>query len=384
VAKRAFAIVAVFLLGACSNFSLNPVDWFRGSDGPKPAPLTPIEGGGQPVRVLWSTSVGGADRYFFSPVLAGDDVYAASRDGTVMRIDAASGATRWRVALESRLSAGVGADGATVVVATDEGEVVALNAADGAPRWRASVSSEVLATPAVGEGLAVVRSADNRVFAFEAADGKRRWVYQRAPATLLIRSPAGVTLVPGLALAGFSGGKLVAISTTNGAARWEGAVALPRGATELERVTDVVGEPTTLGREVCAAAYQGRVTCFDARSGNPVWSRDMSSVTGVSLDARHAYVSDDQGAVHALDRFTGRSLWKQDKLAYRQLSLPYPTGGDVAVGDLEGYVHFLSGDTGAFVARIATDGGAVRAAPIRLPSGFLVQTLNGGLFALSL
>jgi outer membrane protein assembly factor BamB len=107
-------------------------------------------------------------------------------------------------------------------------------------------------------------------------------------------------------------------------------------------------------------------------------------VTGVSLDARNAYVSDEQGALHALDRFTGRSLWKQDKLAHRQLSLPYPAQAAIAVGDLEGYVHFLARDTGAFVARIATDGGAVRAAPIRLPNGFLVQTRNGGLFALAL
>jgi len=383
VLKRAILLPLVLLLGACSNFSLNPGDWFGGSEGPKPAPL-PTLTGGQTVRVLWSTSVGSSDRFVFSPVRVGDDVYAAAHDGTVMRIDATSGATRWRVSLDTRLSAGVGSDGTTVVVATQEGEVLALNASDGAALWRARVSSEVLAAPAVGDGLAIVRSVDNRVFAFSVADGKRRWVYQRAASSLLVRSPAGVTLVPGLALAGFSGGKLVGISTTNGAGRWEGSVALPRGATELERVADVVGEPAVLGREVCAVAYQGRVTCFDMRSGNPVWSRELSSVTGVRLDGRSAYVSDDQGAVHALDRLTGRSLWKQDKLAHRQLSLPYPTASAVAVGDLEGYVHFLARESGAFVARIATDGGAVRAAPIGLPNGFLVQTRNGGLFALAL
>ena len=115
-----------------------------------------------------------------------------------------------------------------------------------------------------------------------------------------------------------------------------------------------------------------------------MWSREVSSVTGVSLDSRYAYVSDDKGAVHALDLASGRSVWKQDRLAHRQLSLPYPAGAAIAVGDLEGYVHFMARDSGAFVARIATDGGAVRAAPIRLPNGFLVQTRNGGLFALSL
>ena len=379
----ASAVLAALLLSGCSNFSLNPLDWFKGSEGPKPAPLTPLTSS-QPVRVLWTSSIGSADRFIFSPARVGDAVFVAGRDGSVARLDAGDGTTRWRVSLDARLSSGVGSDGTVAVVATDEGEVLALDASDGAVRWRAQVSSAVLSAPAVGDGLAIVRSIDSRVFGFEISSGKRRWVYQRAASSLLVRSPASMALVPGLALAGFPGGKLVAIALANGAARWEGTVALPHGATELERVADVVGHLAVLGSEVCAAAFQGRVTCFDMRSGNTLWSRDLSSVTGVSLDARHAYVSDDKGAVHALDRRTGRSLWKQDALAYRQLSLPYPTGTAVAVGDLEGYVHFLAQDSGAFVARFATDGGAVRAAPIELPNGFLVQTSNGGLFALSL
>ena len=84
--KRAIVMVSVLALSACSNFSLNPMDWFSGSEGPTPAPLTPLADG-RTVRVLWSTSVGDADRFVFSPVVVGDDVYAAAHDGTVMRID---------------------------------------------------------------------------------------------------------------------------------------------------------------------------------------------------------------------------------------------------------------------------------------------------------
>ena len=35
-------------------------------------------------------------------------------------------------------------------------------------------------------------------------------------------------------------------------------------------------------------------------------------------------------------------------------------------------------------ARAATDGSPIRAAPVRLPGGFLVQTQAGGLYALAL
>jgi outer membrane protein assembly factor BamB len=55
----------------------------------------------------------------------------------------------------------------------------------------------------------------------------------------------------------------------------------------------------------------------------------------------------------------------------------------VAVGDLEGYVHFLDRETGAFVARFKTDGSPVRAAPKLIPGGLLVETQGGALYALS-
>ena len=383
--RRLVALLGAAVLGACSSLpSVNPLDWMRSApSGPKPAEL-PTLTNPPGVRVVWSAGIGASDVFVLSPAQFGDSVYAAARDGTVASLDIATGQTRWRVSVGKRISGGVGTDGRLVVVASDDGEVFALEAQDGKVKWRARVSSEVLAAPKLGEGLVLVRSADSRVFAFGAEDGKRRWLYQRAAATLIVRSPVGLTIHQGFAYAGFSGGKMVAIALANGAVRWEATVALPKGATELERITDIVGDPAALGREICTAAYQGRAACYDAQTGNQIWARDMSTLTGVAFDARYAFISDDRGAVHALDRSNGRSVWKQDRLAHRQLSLPLPLGTEVALGDLQGYVHFLARESGAFVARVATDGSPIRAAPLKLPEGFLVQTQSGGLYALNL
>ena len=363
---------AALVVAACSS-----------TPGPKPADPPRIDKA-KPVRVLWYSNVGSAQRFTFVPALAGDSVYAAARDGSVIRVDADKGAIRWRAALELRLSGGVGADASTVAVASEEGEVVALDAESGKVRWRARVSSEVLAPPAVGAGLVLVRSIDNRVFAFGADDGKRRWVYQRVPSSLVVRAPAGITIAGDLAFAGFPGGKLAAISLANGGVRWEATVSAPKGTTELERVSDVIGAPAAQGREVCAAAYRGRIACFDAGTGRQLWARELAALSAVTLDARYAYVADERGAVHALDRSNGQSVWKQDRLAHRQLSAPLAGGDAVAVGDFEGYVYFLARDSGAFIARHHTGSGAVRAAPVPLRTGPLVQTEEGGLFALAL
>jgi outer membrane protein assembly factor BamB len=245
------------------------------------------------------------------------------------------------------------------------------------------VSSEVLAAPVVAGDAVVVRCSDSRLFGLDVRDGRRRWVYQRPMPTLTVRSTAGVVVRGGTAYAGFAGGRMVAIALNNGGVRWEASVALPRGATELERVADVVGLPWVSEREACAVAYQGRVACFETASGQPLWSREMSSVAGLGVDSRYVFVSDERGAVHALDRSNGTSFWKQDRLFLRQLTAPLPVGREIAVADLEGFVHFLARDNGDFIGRTATDGSSVAAPIVEIPGGFLVQTRRGNLYALS-
>ncbi|MDB5901809.1 MAG: outer rane assembly lipoprotein YfgL, partial [Betaproteobacteria bacterium] len=118
--------------------------------------------------------------------------------------------------------------------------------------------------------------------------------------------------------------------------------------------------------------------------GTTIWARDMSSVAGMDADHRGAYITDDKNAVIALDKASGGSLWKQDKLFGRGLSAPLAFGRYVIVGDYEGYVHLLSREDGSFAGRIATDGSAIGAAPLALDGDtILVQTRNGGVFAIA-
>lgn len=373
--------LAVLASGGCSSIEkLNP---FASSvPKTKPAELGPIQSGAE-LRGLWQGSVGAAGEYSFSPAIAGNSVYAAGQDGSISRFD--GGRQVWRITAGEPISGGVGSDGNTVVVGTAKGDVLAYDAANGRERWKARVSSEVLAAPAVSEGLAVVRSGDARLFALDTVDGKRRWFYQRSVPTLTLRTSVGAMQVGRHTLAGFPGGKLVALTNNNGGAVWEATVALPKGATELERVADITSLPVVNGNLACAVAYQGRVACFDLNSGNNLWSRELSSSVGLDMDAKYVYVTDDKGAVHALERNSGASIWKQDKLAQRGVSRPLTLGGRVIVADYQGVVHVLRREDGAFVARATTDGSAVKAAPQSLGStAFVVQTAKGGLFAMEL
>lgn len=375
--------VVVAALAGCSTVG-DAVDKINPFSSSKPkvkiAELAPIEATAQ-LRVLWQASIGNAGVFVFTPAVVDKAVFAAAKDGSIARFE--EGREVWRISAGQPISGGVGADGKLVVVGTMKGDVLAFDAATGKALWKAYASSDILAAPAVGDGLVVVRSGDSRIFAYDAADGRRRWIYQRNTPALTLRTNVGVLVSSRTVFAGFPGGKLVAISTANGSAVWEGAVALPKGATELERIADITSVPAINGRQACAAAFQGRVACFDLGSGGPMWTKELSSRAGLDLDDRYAYVSDDKGNVLAFDRDSGSSVWKQDKLSSRGLSRPLALGSRVVVADAEGFVHLLRREDGAFAARLSTDGSAIAADPQRIPGGFLVQTQNGGLYALT-
>lgn len=377
--KRASALLLVAALTGCSSLSLDSLNPFSGPSKPKVPPLGVIQPTAQLAEV-WRFGAGKSENFVFEPAVIGGTVYVASREGSIARID--DGRQIWKIDAGKNLSGGVGANERMLVVGTEKGEVLAFST-DGKPMWQGNVTSEVLSAPEVSDDMVFVRSADSRIQAFAAADGARKWNYQRANPALTLRTHAGLITTPSLVLAGFPGGKLVAINRTNGSAVWESNVALPKGSTELERIADVTSPPVIAGREVCAAAFQGRVACFELSSGNTVWTRDISSSAGIDIDTQNLYISDDKGAVHALDRATGASLWKQDKLAGRFPGKPLALEGFVAVSDVEGIVHLLQRENGAFAARLNGDGSAITAAMQPYGRAFIAQSRAGSVRALS-
>ncbi|WP_459614594.1 outer membrane protein assembly factor BamB [Bordetella sp. 2513F-2] len=362
---------ALFALAGCSLFSGD-------DDRYAPAELTEYAPG-MSVRVLWTAEVGSGSGLGFAPTVLGDAVYAATPDGSVGKFDLLSGRALWKASADADLSAGAGSDGTTTAVATPSGEVIAFDDT-GKIKWKARATSDVAIPPVVGFGAVVVRSGDYRIQAFDAQTGDRLWSLQRPGPALALRSVAQMVMVEGLVITGLPGGKLLAINAASGNVQWEGTVATPRGATDLERLTDVVGVPRVAGRLLCAVAYQGRIVCFDvAAGGRPLWSHDFSSSTGLVLDDARVYAADQNSVVNAFAIDSGANVWKQSALRNRNVTAPALLSGALAVGDLEGYVHFLSRDDGRLLARLSVGGDAIVTPPQTTSQGVLVQTGDGDL-----
>jgi len=375
--NRIAPVAAAVMLAACS--SLNP---FASKPKNSPAPLTSFTPS-MAVRVVWSVNVGKAGNQVLRPAYSEDRLFAANENGELMSIDPSNGKIAWKINTGTRLVSGVAADGGTVVVAGAEGVVQAFDAASGQKRWKFDASTEVLSAPAIGNGTVVLRSLDNRIVALDAGTGNRRWYLQRNTPALALHAAPGIVVSDGLAFVGLPAGRLIALSSLSGAPRWEVAVAEPRGATELERVSDVSGTPALMGRDICATSYQGRIACVDAGNGTLRWARELSSAVGPGIDQRYVFAADDKGNLQAFARETGSNLWRNTSLAWRGLSAPVSFGRAVVVGDRQGYLHFLSREEGAMLARLSTDGSAVSATPLVAGSNLIVQTQDGKLMAVA-
>jgi outer membrane protein assembly factor BamB len=376
-AIAAVLVLAAGALGGCAS-SWNPLVWVGIMSEParKPKELTPITATVTP-RAAWTAQVGKAAGFGFRPDIEGGRVYAASEEGPVSVVEEETGRVVSRIDTKKKLSSGVEVGEDRVIVGTSKGEVVALDAAGGTV-WTTAVGGEVIAPVSVSRKVAVVRTADGRIYGLSTEDGKRRWVFQRPMPSLLLRSEAGVKAMGADVLAGYPNGKMIALDIEDGSLTWEVTVSQPRGATDLERIADVAGLPVIDGNNVCAAAFQGKVACFEIQSRNQLWSRELSTALALSADTRYVYVVDDSGAVHALDKGSGASVWKQDRLQYRKLTAPMLVAGLVVVGDGFGYLHALSTEDGSIVGRLATDGSAVLSM-VPVSGGALVQTAKGSL-----
>ncbi|MGE5616543.1 MAG: outer membrane protein assembly factor BamB, partial [Bacillota bacterium] len=293
---RLAALALALLLAGCGTY--NPLRWMGIISEPanKPTPLTPISATVTP-KAAWTASVGKAAGFWFQPDAEGGNVYATGADGRLEVIEEATGRVSARHDLRKKLSSGVKVADGKAIVGTLKGEVLAIDSA-GKQAWSADVQGEVIAPAAVSNRTVVVRTADGRIFGLALADGKRQWVYQRQAPALLLRSPAGVIAAGNDVVAGFPNGKLIALDLEDGKLVWEVTVATPRGTTDLERIADIGGLPLIDSGRLCAAAFQGKVACYDIQSRNAVWSRDLSSSSALVADAKNVYVVDDSGAVH--------------------------------------------------------------------------------------
>ncbi|GAA0753685.1 outer membrane protein assembly factor BamB [Ideonella azotifigens] len=346
------------------------------SDKAPPAPLQPV----QPQiagRQVWRLPLGSDVSFPMATVVRDGKVFAASDNGSVVAVEAATGREIWRTRVDGKLSAGVGSDGRFAAVVTQDNELVVLDA--GKDKWKARLDARVVTAPLVAGERVFVMSVDRAVSAYDVLDGHKLWTLRR-PGDALTLAQSSVLAAYKDTLLAAQGSRLLGLDPTQGNVRWEATVATPRGTNEVERLSDLVGPPARNGNVLCMRAFQTGVGCVDADRGAVLWTMPGGGVQSVAADADYVFSADASDRISARRRRDGNTVWTNERFLNRGLSAPISVGKTVVFGDFEGQVHFLSRDAGTPLLRLPTDGSAVIGVPVLSDTTMVVTTRNGGLF----
>ncbi len=315
----------------------------------------------------------------FVPVIVDNNIiFTAGADGKIYKLDITDGSVISKFTVKRKLSSGVAVSATHIFVTTQDGYLLAVNRADGEIAWQGQLSTVAIEAPQVGGDIVIVKTNDGQVSAYDAFGGKLLWVYQRATPTLTLETVNSFQIIGKEVVAvGQAGGRLSLLNLLNGTPIWEMYVAIPEGATDLDKLTDVTTRPVLNDKTMCVATYNGKLTCLDAISSNIIWSKKFSSYQGLLIDAKNVYAVSTNGNIVAFDKITGAIVWKNTSLQYRILSAPAFLNNDILVMDSEGYIHLFSNTNGEELSRLHSnlDGGV--SLIYTMPNNVYLQSANG-------
>ncbi|MGW4568964.1 outer membrane protein assembly factor BamB family protein [Streptomyces sp. NPDC004561] len=312
--RRLLAAAAGLTAGAALGFT----GWRLLDDGRPPPPGTR----------LWRFPVTGVLLNY--PQVAGDLVYAASNDGTLYAVDAATGRRRWSYTTGAALGSAPCVLGGVAYLGGDDGRLYALDARTGAVRWTFRTGG-IVHSPVVAGGVAYVGSSDGYLYAVHTSDGSRLWRFRTGHDT---HSPA---VDEQTVYVGCSDTRLYAVDAYAGTERWTfttaGAVswfpvvagglvyfagtdrtlyavraATGRQVWRVGGITDKTGPVVARGTVYCGSGHQ--LLARDAATGGRRWSLTTGGeVCAPAVAHGTVYVGSGDQRLYAVDADSGARRW---------------------------------------------------------------------------
>jgi outer membrane protein assembly factor BamB len=274
--------------------------------------------------IRWRRSVGALAAS--SPAWSGGRVYAVGNQagsagiasalpGKLWCLDAKTGRVLWATRLGSASESSPLITGGRVYLGTQNGSVYALRASDGRIVWRHQAAGPVKAGLAISQGRLYVGDYSGEMSSLRASDGSVIWRTGTSGRSFgrsgtFYATPA---IAFGRVYAGNTDGFIYSFAASNGQLAWSHATG------GYVYSAPAVASLPGMRPAVFAGSYSGQFLALDARSGSVIWSYSAGgTISGApSLIGNIVYFSTlSQRTTTGLNARNGRVVWKLNSGAF--------------------------------------------------------------------
>jgi len=272
------------------------------------------------MRTIWTAEAGTGSsalaKLTAPPIVLQGRIYVFDAASHVSAYAAAGGARAWGVSAapegvnESKaFGGGIAAEGGRIFAVTGFGTVVALDAGTGARLWEKKFGSPFHSAPTVADGRLIATNIDGQVLCLSTGDGSTIWTYhgvpQQAAALLTGTRPAisgGVVVVP------FTSGDIAALKVDSGAQLWTDSLSGAHANATIAALSDPAS-PVIVGGSVYGVSRSGRLIASNGATGARIWAMNLNGVETPWVAGDGIYVVDLSGRLVALNRANGEVRW---------------------------------------------------------------------------
>ena len=327
----------------------------------------------------WSADIGDPvgrrHRISADPVVAGGRVFALDSRARVTAVST-SGETLWSRDLTPPLEregdasgGGLATDGARLYVTTGFGSLVALDAATGARLWSQDLDAAATGAPTVRGDLVYAVSRDSRAWAIDATTGRVRWELSGVPDPAGIDGGAAPAVTERLAFFPLNSGELVAALREGGTRTWTAPIVGGRRGRTYATFRDITGDPVVEDGVVYAGNPSGVTAALDATTGERLWTAEEGAMSPPWVSGGSVFQITDRNELVRLDAETGERIWGTELPYYstdrpsrrREIHAHYGpvlAGGRLIVASDAGRLRSFDPVSGALVGSVELPGGA--------------------------
>lgn len=297
--------------------------------------LSGIASSGLPEKLekLWEVSLG--NQILATSAIVGEYVYVPCLSGELFCLERATGKTVWTYKTVDNVAPNNFAPGFkssptvagdAVYLGDEDGIFHAIDLATGKGRWRFLTGGEIYSSAAVTDGRIIFGSYDNNLYCLD-LEGKELWKYATqgyvhcAPAVV-----EGVTFIAGC------DEHLRTIDVETGKQRGE-----------LMLESPLIASPAVVGDTLYVGTYKSEVVAVDWKAGTIKWryeAGDGEYRSSAAVTDQLVIVGGRDKFIHAINRNTGKSVWKFPTLQ-KVDSSPVVVGDRVFVGSNDGNLYEL-------------------------------------------